>query len=305
MSATFEQLVVALGSPAGDRALITFASLLARLGNSRVVHFVHVARAGADVVALRDEIRAAVAAAAPELQGRTEVDVLHGALTDRLLAYVTEAEADLLVVGGRRRRLASRLAMIAPCAVAMLPDGAEPRLSHLLVAVDFSHDAADTLRWATSLVASGPGMRCTALHVMTHESTDLFAVHETAEARTAAMRELLSAAHRPGVDVVPRLVEVDRDMSAHAGDFPLPSQIQHGDVAHTILGQVTAAGADCLALSTRGRSRSASILLGSVAELVIEQATVPLLVGKPAGRRLSLLDLLLGRAGASAAVKVS
>ena len=36
-----------------------------------------------------------------------------------------------------------------------------------------------------------------------------------------------------------------------------------------------------------------------------ELLTVPLLVGKPAGRRLSLLDVLLGRAGASAAVKVS
>jgi nucleotide-binding universal stress UspA family protein len=269
------------------------------------VHFVHGARGDADAAAVRGEIRDAVAAAAPDLASRTEVDVLHGALTDRLLDYLTESQADLVLVGGRRRRLAARLAMVAPCAVAMLPDGASPAVSHLLVAVDFSHDAADTLRWATSLLADQPDIRCTALHVMTHESTDIFAVHETPEARMAAMRELLSESNRHGVDVVSRLAEVDRDGAVHAGDIAFPTKIQHSDVAHTILAEAAAVGADCLALSTRGRSRSASILLGSVVEMVIERTTVPLLVGKPAGRRLSLADILLGRAGRSEGVKAS
>lgn len=305
MSATFDQLVVALGSPSGDRALITYAALLARLGGSRVVHFIHVVRDEADTAMVRDEIRAAVSAAAPDLAGRTEVDVLRGALTDRLLDYLTESRADLVIVGGRRRRLAARLAMVAPCAVAVLPDGAAPAVSHLLVAVDFSHDAADTLRWATGLVAGEAAIRCTALHVMTHESTDIFAVHETPAARMAVMQALLSEANRHGVDVTPRLADVDRGAATHDGEFHLPSKIQHSDVAHTILAEAEAAGADCLALSTRGRSRSASILLGSVAEMVIERAHVPLLIGKPAGRRLSLADILLGRASASEGVKVS
>lgn len=306
MSATFDQIVVALGSPSGDRNLITFAEALARLGRSRTVRFVHVARPEQDAAALREAMRTHVAEAAPSLAAHAEVDVVRGALTDRLLDYATEFEADLVVVGGRRRVLASRLAMVSPCAVAVLPDGAAPAWSHLLVAIDFSHDAADTLRWATSLVAEDPSLRCTALHVMTHESTELFAMQETPEARMTAMRALLTDSNRHGVEVTPRLADVERGGGdVGGGHFSLPASIQGSDVAHTILEEVAASGADCLALSTRGRSRSAAILLGSVAEKVIARATVPMLIGKPAGRRLGLADILLGRAAGVASLKAS
>lgn len=306
MSTTFDQIVVALGSPAGDRTLIAYAEMLARLGRSRAVRFVHVARPDQDAATLRETMRVHVAHVAPSLAARTDVDVVRGALTDRLLDYVTEFDADLVVVGGRRRILASRLAMVSPCAVAVLPDGVSPSWSHLIVAIDFSHDAADTLRWATSLVAGEPSLKCTALHVMTHESTELFAMHESPEARMAAMQALLTEANRHGVDVTPRLAEIDRGGGEiGGGHFSLAGSIEGSDVAHTILEEVAASGADCLALSTRGRSRSAAILLGSVAEKVIARATVPLLIGKPAGRRLGLTDLLLGRAAGATSLKAS
>jgi len=177
-------------------------------------------------------------------------------------------------------------------------------MSHLLVAVDFSHDAADTLRWATGLVAGQPAIRCTALHVMTHESSELFASHESLEARTAAMRELLSEANRHGVDVTPRLAELERSGDIGGSHhFSFAASVTGSDVVHTILQEVAASGADCLALSTRGRSPSAAILLGSVAEKLIERASVPLLVGKPRRRRLGLSDILLGRAGSTGSVK--
>ena len=41
--AGFEQIVVALGSPTGDRSLVAYAALLARLGAAREVRFAHVA----------------------------------------------------------------------------------------------------------------------------------------------------------------------------------------------------------------------------------------------------------------------
>lgn len=306
MTPTFDQIVVALGSPSGDQALISYAALLARLGESRTVRFVHVADPDEDAAALRAEMRASVAATAPGLSGRAEFDVLHGALSDRLLDYITEFQADLAIIGAKRRVLGARLAMVAPCSVAVLPNDVPPTISHLLVAFDFSHDAAETLRWATSLVASDPTIRCTALHVMTHESTDLFAGHETLEAQTDAMRALLSEANRHGVDVVPRLVDVGRSGDVGGGRyFSLPASIQGSDVAHTILEEAAKVGADCLALSTRGRSRSASILLGSVTEKVIERAGLPLLIGKHAGRRLGLAEILLGRTTSAAGLKTN
>jgi len=304
MTSTFDQLVVALGSPTGDQALISYAALLARLGGSRTVSFVHVADPADDAATLRTSMRANVAATAPELVSLAEFDVLHGALSDRLLDYVTEFQADLVLIGAKQRKLGARLAMVAPCSVAILPADVAARVSHLLVAFDFSHDAAETLRWATSLVAADPTIRCTALHVMTHESTDLFAGHESEPARMEAMRALLTDANRHGVEVTPRLAEVDRGSGDIGGRFfSLPASIQGADVAHTILEEAAACGADCIALSTRGRSRSASVLLGSVTEKVIERAGMPLLIGKHAGRRLGLADILLGRTTSAAGLK--
>jgi len=306
MTTTFDQLVVALGSPTGDQALITYAALLARLGGSRTVSFVHVADPSADAATLRATMRANVAATAPALVSIAEFDVLHGALSDRLLDYVTEFQADLVLIGAKKHKLGARLAMVAPCSVAILPADAEARVSHLLVAFDFSHDAAETLRWATSLVAADPTIRCTALHVMTHESTDLFAGHESEPARMEAMRALLTEANRHGVEVTARLAEVDRGGGDVGGRyFSLPASIQGSDVAHTILEEAATCGADCIALSTRGRSRSASILLGSVTEKVIERAGMPVLINKHAGRRLGLAEILLGRTTSAAGLKTN
>jgi nucleotide-binding universal stress UspA family protein len=85
----------------------------------------------------------------------------------------------------------------------------------------------------------------------------------------------------------------------------LAAAIEGSDVAHTILVEAARAGADCIAIGTRGRSRSASILLGSVTEKIIERASVPLLIGKHAGAHLGLGDILLGRAGWRSGVKAS
>ncbi len=306
MTPTFDQIVVALGSPLGDQALITYAALLARLGGSRTLRFVHVADGSRDAADLRAEMRGNVAATAPDLGPRAEYDVLHGALSDRLLDYLTEFQADLAIIGAKKRKLGARLAMVAPCSVAILPHDVPATVSHLLVAFDFSPDAAETLRWATSLVAADPSIRCTALHVMTPESTDLFAGHETEAAQRAAMAELLTEANRHGVEVVSRLAAVQRSGEVGRGRyFSLPASIQGSDVAHTILEEAEACGADCIALSTRGRSRSASILLGSVTEKVIERAELPLLVGKHAGRRVGLAEILLGRTTAGAGLKTN
>jgi nucleotide-binding universal stress UspA family protein len=67
--------------------------------------------------------------------------------------------------------------------------------------------------------------------------------------------------------------------------------IQGSDLADTILSEVDAINADALIVSTRGRSRSVSILLGSVTEKLIERSTVPVLVHR-AGHPLGLAELL-------------
>lgn len=304
--AGFDQIVVGIGSPGADCSVISYAALLARLGSAKEVRFVHVTEAKTSSAEIRQEMRDRVAGPFRDLDVRTECDVLHGSLTDRLLSYVTEFQADLAVIGSKKRKLGARLAMVAPCSVAVVPHNYPPQLSHLLVAVDFSAGALETLGWATQLAAGDKAIRCTALHVSTPESTDLFGEQEDAKQQADSMRGLLKEANRRGVNVEPSLVPVERSTDVGlTPHFSFAAAIEGSDVAHTILAEAERAGADCIALGTRGRSRSASILLGSVTEKVIERAHVPLLVGKHGGAHLSLGEILLGRAGWQPGIKTN
>jgi nucleotide-binding universal stress UspA family protein len=303
--AGFEHLVVAIGCAEGDADLIAYASLIATLGAAKEVRFVHVAESNASAAEIRERMREKVAARF-SAKAWTQCDVLTGPLTDRLLAYVSEYQADLILMGSKKHKLGARLAMVAPCSVAVIPGGYEARLSHMLIAIDFSEAAGDTLQWATSLAAGDRSIRCTALHVMTRESVDLFAEDESEPEQAEAMRTILARADRNGVTVAPRLVGARQASEiGHRNLLSLPSAIQGAAVAEAILDSAADCGADCIALATRGRSASASILLGSVTEKVIERATVPLLVGKHFGASLGLAEILLGRAGWRPAVKTN
>lgn len=303
--AGFDHLVVALGCAESDRSLIAYGALLAKLGGTKEVRFVHVAESSAPASAVREQMRASVASAFAGT-ARTECDVLQGPLTDRLLAYVTEFQADLILIGSKKHVLGARLAMVAPCSVGVIPNGYPARITHLMLAIDFSDAASDTLEWATRLATGDRTIRCTALHVMTHESADLFADHESEPEQAEAMRRILARADRNGVVVTPGLASV-----GPTGDiglrhrFFLPASIQGADVAHTILAEAEVREADCIALSTRGRSASASILLGSVTEKVIERAQLPLLIGKHFGASLGLAGILLGRGGWRSGLKTN
>jgi sulfate permease, SulP family len=52
-------------------------------------------------------------------------------------------------------------------------------------------------------------------------------------------------------------------------------------------------GCDLVVMASRGRSRSAAILLGSVTEATIVETRVPLLVVKHFGAQLGMLQALL------------
>ena len=295
--AGFDHLVVALGCAEGDADLISYASMLATLGDTKEVRFVHVTESNASAANVREQMREKVRARF-SAKAWTQCDVLAGPLTDRLLAYISENQADLILMGSKKHKLGARLAMVAPCSVAIVPAGHEARLSHILIAIDFSDAAGDTLQWATSLAAGDRSIRCTALHVMTRESVDLFAENESEPEQAAVMRGIVARADRNGVTVEPRLAGARQASEIGRRNLlSLPSAIQGAAVAEAILEGAAEYGADCIALATRGRSASASILLGSVTEKVIERATIPLLVGKHFGASLGLAEILLGRAG--------
>jgi nucleotide-binding universal stress UspA family protein len=283
----YRNLTVALARSGLDAGLIRYAAAVAALGRVRSLRFVHVRQGAADArpgeASMLSELKTTVAQNAPALPHDLEVtyQLLEGPLTDQLLTHVAQSETHLLFVGHRRehsgrRALARRLAMKAPCSVWMVPEDSPPRFGRLLVPVDFSEPAADSVRVATSLAATAGTAECQTLHVffgdtvITYEGYDAVLKGEERE----AYQRFIAAVDTRVVRVTPLF-----ESSSH--------------VADTILRVATRERADLIVLATRGRSRSSAILLGSTAEEVIIGAARPVLMVKHFGATLGVLEAIL------------
>jgi sulfate permease, SulP family len=284
----FRHLLVAYSGTDADAEMVRYAAMVASWGTIRSAHFVHVLPQPRDTTAVHDQALSALKAAverdfvaAPTVQ--LSYEILRGPLTDALLAQAAEREIDLLMIGDRhgpasRRALARRLAMKAPCSVWMVPQNSSADVRRILVPIDFSEPAADTMRVAISMARLLGNAESLALHVyfnqavVTYEGYDQVLHGE----ELAAYERFIAPLDCRDVRVTPLFEE-------------------GANVAHVIGRVAEREAADLIVMGTRGRSRSAAILLGSVTEDMIIDAPVPLLAVKHFGARLSVLQALLDR----------
>jgi len=284
----FRRLTVGLGRSSADESTIRYAALVSRLYAVEQVCFVHVlpqATAVGPVSAQADveaEMRSRVAKEMAGLPAQISVRhaVLEGPLTDQLLTFVAQSQTDLLIVGHGSghsgwRALARRLAMKAPCSVLMVPENAPAHLRHILTPIDFSEHAADTLRVAVSL-ARASGAACTALHVYFNEAVATYEEYD----------QVLRGQERQSYDAF--LAPIDTQ-----GMTVTPLFEEGANIAHAILRTAERDEADLIVMGTRGRSRSAAILLGSVTEQTIVETRIPLLAVKHFGARMGVMQALL------------
>ncbi len=212
---------------------------------------------------------------------------------DNLLHHALDTRADILVMGGRTHVLASRAAMLAPCSVLMVPDHSTLTFDNVLVPVDFSDSSAEAARCAVMLAEKAHGD----WKAVTVESADdawldwkddngrmeqrLAEFLEKATGRSAAGRCMVEPLNRS-------VVAVD-----HTGISPA-HHIEGADIASTIAQVAVREKASLVVVGTRGRSRSALILLGSVTEHLMQLAVCPVLAVKHAGH-LGLVEGILER----------
>jgi nucleotide-binding universal stress UspA family protein len=289
----FHRILLGMSHTPADNELLRYAALAARACCATTVSCVHVlpletrrpeegdAASPRDQVlaALEETVRGHFTGAPPET--RTRVEVLKGPRLDRLLHFALEQEADVTLVGhrpgrGRRRALALRLAMKAPCPVWVVPERAPATLQRILVPVDFSDPSADALRLAASLAETAGGVECFTLHVASPEPTllsdDPGKVPQTCAHE--AYVQWLASAGCSGIRAEP-LFESGR----HVGD--------------TVVRVAGERQVDLIVMGTRGRSPSAAILLGSTTEHTILDSPIPVLAVKASGAPMGLLEALL------------
>jgi len=281
----FTRPLIALSGSASDAELLRYASLALSCEPAADVRLAHVLsdRRRSTTEELR-AARDAIAALAREHlhlpNASIAIDIAVGPRVDALLELASAHARDVVLMGHRRtrsarRRLAQRLAMVAPCSIWLAPEGAPTSLRNLLVPVDFSAASADALSLATQLAAARGIPRCRALHVCFDPSSVRYEDHvaEILGREREAFRDFLADVDRHGVDVEPLIEE-----SAKPGE--------------AIARVARKTNADLIVVGTRGRSPAASVVLGSVAAEVIASAETPVLAVRHSARALDFLAAL-------------
>ncbi len=229
------------------------------------------------------------AQAVASLMANASVDSFHlnasrsSEVLDGMLEHMLSSDSDLLVLGAHRRVLASRAAMLAPASVLMIPENSTLLFNRILVPVDFSPSSAHALRCANELGREGTVV---ALAVECDEDPWL----EWASDHGRVERHLPEFVAETGLlNAQCRVAPLNRD------GIPPSSRIEGADIATTILDQAREIKASLIVMGTRGRTASASLLLGSVTEQVMQRATLPVLAFKEPGSPMGLADALLTR----------
>jgi sulfate permease, SulP family len=267
-----------------DDTLLRHGAMLVTTGLVERIHLLQVAADGsATPPAAVIEERLPHELSSLRTEGRVTVQALRGEPLDALLAAAVERSVDVILVGGRhgrlvRRSLARRLAMKAPCAVWMIPNGCAPAVEEILVPVDFSLRSAEALTLATGIGARLGLDRCTTVHVRFNSATTSCDEYDEI---------LLEDVHR-AFDVFTARIDLH--------DVDLRALFEEGsDVSATILRVARERRVDTIVMSTRGRSRAAAVLLGSETDHVMMRSPVPVLAVKRHGPRLRFLQALLER----------
>jgi len=281
----FCRILLALAHHETDASLIAYGRMLARMLPAAEFDCVHVTPGGGASPAAREALTAHIRQYLGDAwdPGRFRSHALDGVRLDRLLQFSADHRCDLILLGhrrdrGGRRSLARRLAMKAPCSVWLAPEGSPAKMSRILAPVDFSARSADALDVACRLAASAGSDDITALHVYFNDAATIYDDYGEAllDGEASDFHKFLARIDLHGVDVLPVFVE-------------------SAAVSRTICRVASERDCDLIVMGTRGRTRSAAVLLGSETEHVIMNTEIPVLAVKHFGAELRLLRVLLER----------
>lgn len=283
-----QRTLVALSATPTDQALVGYARMLASLGFARHYHFAHIrtpAQSAGEAPAnscLLHECEKLVDEqfGQPRPDVSSSCHVQEGVRVDSLIEFISEQRCDLVLLGHRKNRsgqrsLARRLAMIAPCSVLMVPEGAPQSISEVMAPVDFSDHSADSVQVAAAIARAAGLRRCVVTHVFSDPSIIRYDEHtdEIRRSEQAAFEKFIAPVDCHNLEMAPYFLEGN-------------------DVAHTILHAAERYRSDLLVMSTRGRSRAASILLGSVTSQVMTESPIAVLAVKHFGAMMNLFQAL-------------
>lgn len=299
----YKSLLVSLCDDAPGDRLIDYAALVARLAQAGRVQFLHVmpeippfSDRYPDMLPCLDGASSARRAAlAGRVAARFEapwqttvhIDITDGAPLAEVERVAQEGAFDLLLVG--QGDLAEQLARRALCSVLAVPNrapGAVPaRIERVVVPVDFSVHAAEAVDVARAFAQASGIETVHLVHVYVAPAA-YGAQRAEARAQVAIEEAHWWAAQR---------FEAFQSRLNLRGMAVETHLVEAASVLEATLAEIAVLGADLVVVGTRGRSPSAAIQLGRVAEAVLRYAGVPVLAVKHRSTATHLLDRLLAQ----------
>ncbi|MFW6115007.1 MAG: universal stress protein [Thermodesulfobacteriota bacterium] len=299
----FNRLLVGVSFAKQKGASIRYAAMISRLAKSEEVVFLHVES--------REDFPDSLLTDYPDLcqpvgqyakeemeklvqqyfdgypETRVTYKVVEGSPLVEFLRVAKEEDIDIIIMRKseeleEKGTLFEKLGRKAPCSVLFVPEGSKAWFTNILVPVDFSDNSLDAMETAVAIGSAAKGIEeLYCLHVYsvplgyykTGKSYEQFA-------------EIMKGHAEKNYNEFIKKVDL-KDLKA-VPIFKLEKKVSKG-----IEEEVKQRGISLVVVGARGRRAGAGVLLGSVAEHLIESTTVPLMAVKKKGTGMNLLDAIL------------
>jgi nucleotide-binding universal stress UspA family protein len=301
----YKKIVVCLDLSDMDETLIRFADSFSKIYDSTDVYFINVIRnfqvpddllkevpdIYEKVKAEReDNLKSKVCDILQLSEGcRYFFEVLQGNTSKQILKYGLEKEADLIIVGNKADGKSSgvavqRIARRASCSLLILPRDSKADLHKILVPSDFSDYSTIALQEAVHIASHiRHGVHITVQNVF-YVPVGYHFTGKTYEEFTEVMRSRAVESYEKFVAQI--------DLMGHELE-QVYSLDEDEDPVEDIYLKAKEIGADIIVIGAKGRTSTAAIFLGSMAERLIRVDTeIPILVVRPKGKTEGLLDYL-------------
>lgn len=296
----FKKILVGLDLSPLDEVLIKKTAKLARFFEAEQVYFIHVAKDLAlpeevsknypDLLAPVDEvieksIADQIRAADFPSHVAYEVDAKEGGTMDKILRWSKVKDVDLIIMGRKHDlegsgTLAKRIALRSSCSVLFLPEYMKSEtFKKLFVPIDFSSYSALSLDYAQAISEATEDVKCYHLYEVPQGYS-----------KTGKSYEEFAEIMRSNTEKNYQQF-IERNNLPH---YPCEITLKDkGNRAESLLHAAKNDGADLIIIGSRGRTDSAALLIGSVAEKLIDiNNEIPMLVLKKKGENMKFLDAL-------------
>ncbi len=298
----FVKAIVGLDLTKMDEILINKVSKMAQFLGIEKIYFTHVAKelvlpdeikthfpdlANSADEAIRAEVQDLIDKAHIDEKLHIEVLIEEGKPMDTLCRWAKIKEVDLIVMGRKEElegsgSLAKNMAHRAPCSVVFFTEKSGLDIpKKILIPMDFSDHSIMSMMFAER-VAEEQGCEIVGLHIYTIP-TGYYKTGKSHEEFAEIMENHAKKDYKNFIE--------KHNFKAFECIYKLKDD---GNEGRFIINQAKEIGADLILMGSRGRTPSAAVLLGSIAEKLVNiNNLVPMFVIKKKGENMSFLDALM------------